>query len=137
MVTWTISMGEQSNVGQKLGQFSSLAVVLSMFACYGTLAVVGALALLGITVDIHEGAWAAAIAAFAWLAFFGIAANYRKVRTGGPVILAGVGVLLITWVMFVSFSRPLEILGFAALAAAAVWERRVKACHPAQDPSTN
>ena len=110
-------MGNRFCVAQKSGRLFGVAVVLSMLACYGIFVLVSTLALFGVTANIHEGAWAAAVVTFCWLAFFGIRINYRRVQTAGPVILAGAGVLLITWVMFISFSNPLEILGFAALIA--------------------
>jgi hypothetical protein len=112
----------------KLGRLSGFATVLSIVACYGTLAFVSILSLMGITVNIHEGVWAGAITLFAWLAFAGVAINFRRYHALGPLIIAAAGAVLITWVMFISFSRPLEILGFVLLITAALWERRVKRC---------
>ena len=117
-------MGNRSSVAQKSERLFGVAVVLSMLACYGVFVLVSTLALFGLTAKFHEGTWAAAVATFCWLAFFGIAINDRRAQTAGPAIPAGVGVLLVNWVMFISFSNPLEILGFAALIAACEWDRR-------------
>ena len=53
-----------SSVAWKLGELFGVAVVLSMLACYGTFVHIGTLGLLGLTANIHKGAWAAAIATF-------------------------------------------------------------------------
>lgn len=112
----------------KLGRLSGFATGLSIVACYGTLMFVSILSLMGITVNIHEGAWAGAITLFAWLAFAGVAINFRRYHVLGPLVMASAGAVLITWVMFISFSRPLEILGFMLLITAALWERHLRRC---------
>ena len=108
--------------------FPGLAAFLAIVACYGTLGLVAGLSLLGVTLDIPQGPWAGAITLFAWLALGGVLVSFRRHRGIGPVILAAAGVVLITWVMFVSFSRALELLGFASLISAALWDRRCQRC---------
>lgn len=63
---------------------------------------------------------------FAVLAVVGVVFGYRRHRVPAPVILAVIGAGLIVWVMFGSFNRILELLGFAALIAAATWDWRLK-----------
>jgi hypothetical protein len=110
----------------KFNRLTSLATVISILACYGTLAFVSLLSLFGLSLNIHEGAWAGVITLFAWLAFIAVAINFRRYRAPGPLLLGAAGAVLITWVMFVSFNRILEIAGFAGLVTAALWERRLK-----------
>ncbi|MDJ0957506.1 MAG: hypothetical protein QNI91_11630 [Arenicellales bacterium] len=43
-----------------------------------------------------------------------------------PLILTCVGAALIVWVMFGSFNRILELIGFASLIVAATWDWRLK-----------
>ena len=129
------AMVEQSNALQRLGRYSGVVVVLSVVVCYGTLALVTLLALVGVTLTINEGAWATAIVVLAWTAALAIGVNIRRYRKFGPFILADVGALLVSWVMFVDYSRTLEIVGFALLIVAAVWDRRLRAPGPA--PSLN
>jgi hypothetical protein len=68
-------MNEQAEGLQRLGRYSGLAVVLSLVACYGTAALVLLLATAGITLNVHEGAWAAAIVVFAWTAVLAVGVN--------------------------------------------------------------
>src|SRR3546814_17928524 len=63
--------------------------LLAILTCYGTLALVALLSVLGVSIAIHEGAWAAAISAFAGLAVFGVALGYRRHGALRPPALAG------------------------------------------------
>ena len=105
---------------------SGCATLLSIIACYGTLLLVALLSILGISVTVHTGARAATITLFAAVAALAIAANYRRHRVAAPLLLSLAGVAIIAWVMFGSYNRIVELTGFAALIAAAVWDRRVK-----------
>lgn len=126
-------MNEQLEGLQRLGRYSQTAVVLSLVACYGTLALVTLLASVGITLDVHEGAWATVIVALAWIAVLAMGVNIPIVRSFSPFILADMGALLVSWVMFVNYSRGLEILGFAMLAAAAMRDRYLRKHAPPPD----
>lgn len=124
-------MNEQSEGLRRVGSYSGVAVALSMAACYGTLALVLLLSMAGITLNVHEGAWATAIVVFAWVAVLATAVNIPRHRNFVPFILADVGALLISWVMFVSYSRGLELLGFAMLVVAALRDRYLRNRGPA------
>lgn len=102
------------------------ATVCSIVACYGTLAVVGVLSVMGVGIALNEGAWAGVISLFAVIAAAGIAFGYRRHGVAGLLALAVVGASLVLWVMFGSFNRVLEIAGFAALVVATVWDWRAK-----------
>jgi hypothetical protein len=110
----------------KMSRLAGLATIISILACYGTLAFVSLLSIFGLSLNIHEGAWAGVITLFAWLAFMGVAVNFRCYRALGPLLLGAAGAVLITWVMFVSFNRFLEIAGFAGLISASLLERRLR-----------
>ena len=116
-------MSEQVEGLQRLGRYSGILVALSLVACYGTLALVLLLSAAGITLNVHEGAWAVVITALAWIAVLAIGVNIPRYHSFVPFILADIGALLVSWVMFVEFSRALELLGFAMLAVAALRDR--------------
>ena len=129
-------MNQQFNALQRLGRFSGVAVVLSVVACYGTLALVAVLSLAGVTVSVHEGAWAAVIVVLAWIAVLAMGVNVRRCGNFGPFLLADVGALLISWVMMVDYSRTMEIAGFALLIIGALWDRQLRRRGPAPLPGS-
>ncbi len=124
-------MDQQSNPLQRLGRYSGVAVVLSIVACYGTLALVAILSLAGVTMSVHEGAWAAVIVVLTWIAVLAMGVNIRSVGSFGPFVLADIGALLVSWVMIVDFSRVLEVVGFALLIVAALRNRQLRRRGPA------
>lgn len=103
-----------------------LALLLAVLACYGTLALIAALSLLGITLVVHEGAWAAAIVSFSLLAAAVVGLGMRRHRSVGPLVPALAGAGLIIYVMFSSYSRVIEIAGFALLGLATFWDFRLR-----------
>ena len=127
-------MDQQSNPLQRLGHYSGVAVVLSIVACYGTLALVAILSLAGVTMSVHEGAWAAVIVVLAWIAVLAMGVNIRSLRSFGPFVLSDIGALLVSWVMMVDYSRVLEVIGFALLIVAALWDRQLRRRGPAPLP---
>jgi hypothetical protein len=115
-----------------LGRYPGVAVALSLVACYGTLALVAVLSLAGISISIREGVWAAVIVVLAWIAVLALGVNVQRHRSLGPFIIGDVGALIVSWVMLVDFSRPMELLGFALLVVAALWDGKLRK----QGPST-
>lgn len=122
----TTAMAETPVVSRKGDWLASVATALSIVACYGTLLVVSALSLLGISLTVHTGAWAGAISLFAMLAVVGVVLGYRRHRVAVPLIFAVIGAGLIVWVMFGAYSRILELIGFAILVVAATWDWRLR-----------
>lgn len=108
------------------GLLAPAGTILSILACYGTLAVVGALSLMGITLTVNEGLWAGAIVLFALVAFAGLFLGWRVHRTLSPVLLGALGTGMILWTMTGAYSRSVEITGFVCLAAAAWLDWRAK-----------
>ena len=131
------AMDQQSNPLQRLGHYSGVAVVLSIVACYGTLALVAILSLAGVTMSVHEGAWAAVIVVLAWIAVLAMGVNIRSLRSFGPFVLSDIGALLVSWVMIVDYSRVMEVSGFALLIVAALWDRQLRRHGPATSPNSN
>ena len=111
---------------RRLDWLASLGTILAFLACYGTLAVIGALSLIGISPAVNEGVWAGAIVLFALVALVGIVLGWRGHRVVGPLVLGVVGAGLVIYTMGVSYSRVVEIVGFVALIVAAVWDWRAK-----------
>lgn len=103
---------------------------LAVIACYGTLAVVGALSLAGITVAVHEGLWAGVIALFSMLALAGIFLGWRGHRKIAPLLLGVLGAGMILWTMGLAYSRVVEIAGFIILVVAAALDWRAKRHRP-------
>lgn len=129
-------MNQQPDGLRWLGRFSGIAVVLSLVACYGTVALVAILALVGIPISVHEGAWAAVIVVFAWIAVLAMGVNIQRHRSFGPFIIADIGALLLSWVMFVNHSSSIEIIGFALLVVAALWDRQLRKQGPVPLPDS-
>ncbi|MFB9148989.1 MerC family mercury resistance protein [Roseovarius ramblicola] len=92
-----------------------LATALSLAACYGTLAAVALLGALGVGIALNEAVWAGAIVLFAALAVAALALRWRRHGRVLPVVLAFAGLALIAFAMYVSYSLPTELGGFALL----------------------
>lgn len=104
--------------------FAVLATALSLLACYGTLAAIGLLGVLGVAISLNEVVWAGAIVLFAVLAFIALLIRWRGHRSSAPVLLAGIGLLLIAFTMLVSYERIIELVGFAFLCAGTLLDWR-------------
>jgi hypothetical protein len=101
------------------GLLGLLATGASILACYGVLALVGALGLLGTTMNLDPALWTAFIVLLVAFALLGLALNARAHRRIGP-LLFGTGGALIG-----SYDWRVEAAGFAAMLGAALWDRRV------------
>jgi len=92
-----------------------LATALSLIACYSTLAAIALLGALGVGIALNEAVWAGAIVLFAALAVVALALRWRRHGRALPVLLGGAGLALIGFAMYVSYSLPAELGGFALL----------------------
>mgnify|MGYP000191628165 CR=1 FL=1 len=101
------------------------ATLLSLVACYGTLAAVAVLGALGIGIALNETVWAGAIVFFAVLAELVLLVRWRRHRRPLPVSLAGLGVVIIVLTMFASYHLVAEIAGFLFLCAGTFLDWRV------------
>ena len=104
----------------------SVTSLLAVVACYGTLAAVALLSVIGISIEIDEGLLAKLISSLLLLALAGIAYSYRVHRHPGPLLLGIASAALLLWVFYGSYSKPLELTGFIALVFASVWDFRAK-----------
>lgn len=96
-----------------------LALGLAILSCYGTLAAVALLAMLGAGRTLDDGIWAGAIALFTVLAAAAIATGVRHHRAPGVAATAVTGAGAILYALFVDYSAMLELAGFVLLALAA------------------
>jgi rhodanese-related sulfurtransferase len=101
------------------------ATVLAILSCYGTMALVGLLSLLGLALHIDDGIWAAAISVFSVVAVVAIAASVRRHGSIWPTGMAIVGLALILWSLHGTYLFVVEAMGFALVIAAAFWDRRI------------
>ena len=131
-------MAQMTSNSERLTWLPAIGTLLSIFSCKGTLMIITGLSLMGVTLSINVHVWAFAIVAFALVAVFGLGLGYRQHRTSGAFLLGVTGVLIVIFSLYgsqvirmVGMRRDaVEILGFIALAVAAVWDWRLKkACH--------
>ncbi|MFZ5557723.1 MAG: MerC family mercury resistance protein [Pseudomonadota bacterium] len=94
--------------------------------CYGTLAAVALLSVIGASVEVDEGFLVKLISGLLLLALAGMGYSYRIHRHSGPLLLSIVSAMLLAWVFYGSYSKPLQLTGFAMLAAASIWDFRAK-----------
>ena len=141
-------MEQQSNGLQRLASYSWVAVVLAVLVCYGSLALAGLLAQMGITLSIHPGVRAAAMVVLVWIAVLGLGINLHRYRNFGPFLLADLGALMVSWVTLVEYEGgDLEVrAGQAVVTTPGEWVRYstpeaegaeyVAVCLPAFSPET-
>lgn len=107
------------------GLLGLAATGAALIACYGLLALVSLLALLGLTVPVPTAAWAGTIAVLAALVPLALAWSARAHRHFGPLSLAMVGALTIVCTLLLAYDWRIEAAGFAALLSAALWDHRL------------
>jgi hypothetical protein len=104
------------------GLWGAVAVIGALIACYGTMALLAFLSLLGMSVTIDPGLWAATIAGAAILAVVATAFNLTRHRQPWPLVVAGLGAAAIGYAMFGAYDPIIEGLGFAALISAVAFD---------------
>jgi hypothetical protein len=107
------------------GVLGSFATIAAVAACYGVLALVGAIGLLGLPIPMNAQAWAGMIVALAVLAALGIAWNLRVHGEWGPTIIGAAGALAVLYALLGAYDWRIEASGFVALAGAALWDRHL------------
>jgi arsenite methyltransferase len=103
-----------------------ITAFLALVTCYGTLALVAGLALLGFAVPIDEGMWAIAITVLFAASTVIVALGFKVHGVVWPALLAVVGLVLILWTMFAAYSLVVEIGAFVLLFIAAFWDRSLR-----------
>ncbi len=104
----------------------SVTAMLAMIACYGTLAVVALLSVIGISVEINEGLMVKLISGLLVLVLAGMGYSWRLHRNPGPLLLSIAATIVLIWVFYGSYSKPLELAGFLMLAIASIWDFRTR-----------
>ncbi len=108
------------------GLWGMAAVMLALVACYGTLAVVSLLPLIGLTLAIDESVWTGVIILFASLAVVAVAAGARNHDSFRPLVVAMLGAALIAYTLLGFYHRLIELSGFVLLVGAAVWDLQLR-----------
>ena len=115
---------------RRVSRLATLSTLGAMLTCYGTVALVGILSLLGVTLVVNAAAQAGVISVFAILAAVVILFSAAQHRRFGPSLLAVAGAGLILWVMWGYYNRLVELIGFAALVGSTYWDWRVRESCP-------
>jgi arsenite methyltransferase len=100
-------------------------VLLSVVTCYGTLALIAMLGLLGFSLTLNESLWAGAIVFFALASVFGLALDLRIHHNLWPLLIGCLGAASIVYVMFFDYQLAIEILGFVLLCSAVLWDWKI------------
>ncbi|HEU0204352.1 MAG TPA: methyltransferase domain-containing protein [Burkholderiaceae bacterium] len=116
---------------RRRGLAGAAALVLSLLACYGTLAAIAALSLAGISVVIDPGAWSAVILVFGLAAVVAIGAGMRKHGRIASLLVALAGGALLAYAHLVEFTFMLELGGFVLLGAAVFLDLHARRAVPA------
>ncbi len=111
---------------QRLSWIGSFSSLLAVATCYGTLAAVSLLSLIGISVDIDEATLVKLITGLLVMALLGMMYSWYIHRHFGPLLLSLVAATFLVWVFYGSYSKPLELTGFALLIIASIWDFRTK-----------
>ncbi len=109
----------------RLRWLAALSTVLSLAVCYGTLAIVALLGVLGTAVNVDKTLWAGAIVAFASIATAGLGLGLARHRRPWPILVGGLGAATIGYAMYVRYDRLSEAAGFLLLSVAAIWDWRI------------
>ncbi len=110
----------------RLSWLGSATSLLAVATCYGTMAAVALLSVVGISVEINEGIFIQVITGLLGLAVLGTAFTFRGHRHPGPLILTVAAATLLLWVFYGSYYFALEIVGFVGLILASIWDFRAK-----------
>lgn len=111
---------------QKVKHLSGIATALSFLACYGTLAAVTLLAVLGLTLEVNAMAWTGAIVLFALFALISLAMSFWKHRRRWPIAFGFMGFSALVYALLIRYSGAIELFGFIALSGAAILDHRVR-----------
>lgn len=111
----------ESKSARKFAIYSGVAALLAFIACNGLILVTAILAVFGITLSVNPHVQAIVISLFAILTSLLIYKGFIRHRRVGPMLLAGIGALVIILTMYISYSKLIESAGLLALVVAAGW----------------
>ena len=116
----------EAPTSERLSWLGSVTGLLAVVTCYGTLAAVGLLSVIGVGVDLDEGLFVKIITGLLVVALLGMTYSFRLHRFPGPLVLSVAAAGLLAWVFYGTYSQVLEVVGFGGLVVASVWDFRVK-----------
>lgn len=105
-----------SEHGHRLAWLAAVSALLACIAGNG----LSAVSLIGITAVVNPHTQAAAISLFSLLTLAFAFRGYRSHRHPIPLLLASLGTVLVLGTAYVTFSKPIESIGFAALIVSGV-----------------
>ncbi len=111
---------------ERRGLAGVVALALAACACYGTLAALAVLSLLGVTLAVNTVAIAGLVASLAVLAAAVVGLGMRKHGAAAPAVPACIGAALIAYALLVQRDWRVELAGFALLAAAVAWDWKLR-----------
>jgi SAM-dependent methyltransferase len=111
---------------ERRGLAGTVALVLAVLSCYGTLAAIAVLSLAGVTLALNNAAVAGTIVFFAVAAAALVGLGIRKHGSTAPLVPAIAGAALVSFAMLVTYYWTVELAGFLALAAAVYWDLRLR-----------
>ncbi|MCT7373736.1 methyltransferase domain-containing protein [Chelativorans salis] len=117
------------------GLWGAVAAITAIVVCYGVMASIGLLSLIGVAFAFPEGAWATAIFAAAALAVIATAFNLPRHGHPWPLLVTAVGATLIGYAMFWNYNPLVEALGFTILIGGVVFDLHrlyLSQCTPAR-----
>jgi ubiquinone/menaquinone biosynthesis C-methylase UbiE len=103
---------------QRQGLWGTVAFLLAVLACYGTLFSVALLSVLGASMAINNDIWAGSIILLSLITVGIIALGMRKHGSARPLVFAVVGAAVLVYTMYIDYNIATEILGFILLATA-------------------
>lgn len=116
----------EKKTSKKLSSLGTITNLLAVVTCYGTLGAVALLSFIGVSVEINEGMLVKLITVLLLISLTGMSYSYRLHRHAGPLLLSLAAAAVLLWVFYCSYSKPLELTGFAALVIASAWDFRAK-----------
>jgi arsenite methyltransferase len=111
---------------ERRGLAGAVALGLAACACYGTLAALAMLSVLGVTLVVNDAAVAGIVALLAVLTAAVVGLGMRKHGSAVPVMLAAVGATLVAYAMLVKYDWRIELAGFVLVAAAVALDWRLR-----------
>jgi len=128
IVQWLHHLNPRKLTGEirRRGLSGTVSLALAAITCYGTLALVSLMSLLGVSLAINEGIWAGGIIFFAIIATVIIGLGKRKHHSIKPLITALIGSGILIYTMYVSYSMLSEALGFIILAIATYYDYNLR-----------
>ncbi len=107
---------------QRRGLWGTLSFVLAALTCYGTLALVSLMSVLGVSMAFNEAIWATTIVGFVYLATLITALGMRKHGSLKPVVIAITGSTIMTYTMFFNYQLMIELLAFGCIGLASYFD---------------